>query len=151
MKNLEQLWEILRVHIEKEYLEFENCCSKPLCTYHAKSRLWTTQRRCYRKFDLSEIFSRHSYFLGNFIAQRLITPMKFEGFTKFTQLRVVTSQFVIIIPCALHARIEDRTRSRHDLYSCIVLANAASITRIEKASILFSRPFFSWWVIPTVQ
>lgn len=29
------------------------------------------------------------------------------GFTKFTQLDVVTSQFVIVISCALRARIED--------------------------------------------
>ena len=28
------------------------------------------------------------------------------GFTKFTQLHVVTSQFVMLIPCALRARIE---------------------------------------------
>ena len=38
-----------------------------------------------------------------------------KGFTKFTQLHVVTSQFVMIISCALRARIEDRTGSRHDL------------------------------------
>ena len=38
-----------------------------------------------------------------------------QGFTKFTQLHVVTSQFVMVIPCALCARIEDRTGSRHDL------------------------------------
>ena len=38
-----------------------------------------------------------------------------QGFTKFTQLHVVTSQFVMVIPCALRARIEDRTGSRHDL------------------------------------
>ena len=37
------------------------------------------------------------------------------GFTKFTQLHVVTSQFVMVISCALHVRIEDRTGSRHDL------------------------------------
>ena len=35
------------------------------------------------------------------------------GFTKFTQLHVVTSQFVMFIPCALRARIEDGTGSRH--------------------------------------
>ena len=37
------------------------------------------------------------------------------GFTKFTQLHVVTSQFVMVILCALCAQIEDRTGSRHDL------------------------------------
>ena len=37
------------------------------------------------------------------------------GFTKFTQLHVVTSQFVMVIPCTLRAWIEDRTGSRHDL------------------------------------
>ena len=37
----------------------------------------------------------------------------FRGFTKFTQLHVVTSQFVMFIPCALRARIEDGTGSRH--------------------------------------
>ena len=31
------------------------------------------------------------------------------GFTKFTQLHVVTSQFVMFISCALRARIEDGT------------------------------------------
>ena len=35
-----------------------------------------------------------------------------QGFTKFTQLHVVTSQFVMVIPCALRAQIEDRTGSR---------------------------------------
>ena len=33
------------------------------------------------------------------------------GFTKFTH--VVTSHFVMFIPCALHAWIEDGTGSRH--------------------------------------
>ena len=32
---------------------------------------------------------------------------------EFTQLDVVTSQFVMFIPCALHARIKDGTGSRH--------------------------------------
>ena len=36
-----------------------------------------------------------------------------RGFTKFTQLHVVTSQFVMVIPCALRAQIEDRTGSAH--------------------------------------
>ena len=45
--------------------------------------------------------------------QASVNPSK-KGFTKFTQLHVVTSQFVMIIPCALPARIEDRTGSRHD-------------------------------------
>ena len=36
------------------------------------------------------------------------------GFTKFTQLHVVTSQFVMVWVSALRARIEDRTGSRHD-------------------------------------
>ena len=40
------------------------------------------------------------------------------GFTKLTQLHVVTSQFVMFISCALHAWIEDGTRSRPD--SCEV-------------------------------
>ena len=35
------------------------------------------------------------------------------GFTKFTQLHVVTSQFVMFIPCALRVRIEDGIGSRH--------------------------------------
>ena len=52
-----------------------------------------------------------------------------KGFTKFTQLHVVTSQFVMVISCALRARIEDRTGSRHDLVevdrSFIVTLNAA--------------------------
>ena len=41
-----------------------------------------------------------------------------RGFTKFTQLHVVTSQFVMFISCALRARMEDRTGSRLD--SCEV-------------------------------
>ena len=41
-----------------------------------------------------------------------------EGFTKFTQLHEVTSQFVMFICCALRARIEDGTGSRLD--SCEV-------------------------------
>ena len=36
------------------------------------------------------------------------------GFTKFTQLHMVTSQFVMVWVSALRARIEDRTGSRHD-------------------------------------
>ena len=39
---------------------------------------------------------------------------KLVGFTKFTQLCVVTSQFVMAWVNALRARIEDRTGSRHD-------------------------------------
>ena len=35
------------------------------------------------------------------------------GFTNFTQLPVVTSQFLMFIPCALRVRIEDGTGSRH--------------------------------------
>ena len=35
------------------------------------------------------------------------------GCTKFTQLHVVTSQFVMFISCALLARIEAGTGSRH--------------------------------------
>ena len=34
------------------------------------------------------------------------------GLTKFTQLHVVTSSFVMFIPCALRARIEGGTGSR---------------------------------------
>ena len=34
-----------------------------------------------------------------------------KGFTKFTQLHVVTSQFVMVIPCALRVQIEDGTGS----------------------------------------
>ena len=34
-------------------------------------------------------------------------------FTKFAQLHVVTSQFVMFIPCALDALIEAGTGSRH--------------------------------------
>ena len=40
--------------------------------------------RCYRKFDRSEILSRRSYFLGNFIAERyfflgnIIAARKFD-------------------------------------------------------------------------
>ena len=48
---------------------------------------------------------------GTFIAPAVAGR---RGFTKFTQLHVVTSQFVMITPCALPARIEDRTESRHD-------------------------------------
>ena len=36
-----------------------------------------------------------------------------RGCTKFTQLHVVTSQFVMFISCALRARIEAGTGSRH--------------------------------------
>ena len=46
-------------------------------------------------------------------------PLPSRGFTKFTQLHVVTSQFVMVIPCALRARIEDRTGSRHNLVEVI--------------------------------
>ena len=35
-----------------------------------KGRTKAKQSRCYRKFDRSEILSRRSYFLGNFIAER---------------------------------------------------------------------------------
>ena len=37
-----------------------------------------------------------------------------KGFTKFTQLHVVTSQFVMFISCALRVRIEDGTGARLD-------------------------------------
>ena len=43
----------------------------------------------------------------------LAASQKLRGFTKFTQLHVVTSQFVMFIPSALRARIEDGTGSRH--------------------------------------
>ena len=52
-----------------------------------------------------------AFWLGTRLAH---ASMSRTGFTKFTQLHVVTSQFVMIIPCALPARIEDRTGSRHD-------------------------------------
>ena len=42
------------------------------------------------------------------------------GITKFTQLHVVTSQFVMFIPCALCAWIEDGTGSRHVQYKSLV-------------------------------
>ena len=37
-----------------------------------------------------------------------------RGFTKFTQLHEVTSQFVMFISCALRAQMEDGTGSRPD-------------------------------------
>ena len=48
------------------------------------SQLWLRMVRCYRKFDRSEILSRRSYFLGNFIAERyfflgnIIAARKFD-------------------------------------------------------------------------
>ena len=42
-----------------------------------------------------------------------LVPRLLLGFTKFTKLHVVTSQFVMVITCALCARIEDPCR--HDL------------------------------------
>ena len=51
--------------------------------------------------------------LGEFGAMKTLSSRM--GFTKFTQLHVVTSQFVMVITCALRVRIEDRTGSRHDL------------------------------------
>jgi len=53
-----------------------------------------------------------------------------EGFTKFTQLHVVTPQFVMVIPCALRARIEDRTGSRHDLVEVKFHLQLAIVLRI---------------------
>ena len=42
-----------------------------------------------------------------------VTRSLITGCTKFTQLHVVTSQFVMFISCALRARIEAGTGSRH--------------------------------------
>ena len=57
--------------------------------------------------------------LSDFVRKRKGTTNPPTGFTKFTQLHVVTSQFVMFISCALRVWIEDGTGSRPD--SCEVL------------------------------
>ena len=59
--------------------------------------------RCYRKFDRSEILSRRSYFLGNFIAERyfflgnIIAARKFDRSWKISSAKA-PSQVVLHVP-----------------------------------------------------
>ena len=56
---------------------------------------------------------KHDLIVGGDQARGIAKREAERGFTKFTQLHVVTSQFVMVIPCALHVQIEDRTGSTH--------------------------------------
>ena len=72
--------------------------------------------------------------------QHLTRPFAFSclprGFTKFTQLHVVTSQFVMFIPCALRARIEDGTGSRHTTRRSSVKVPCEVIFHLQLAIVL---------------
>ena len=57
------------------------------------------------------------------------------GFTKFTQLHVVTSQFVMFISCALRARIKDGTGSRLD--SCEVNLDFIQLALVLRVVVLY--------------
>jgi len=73
--------------------------------------------RCYRKFDRSEILSRRSYFLGNFIAERyfflgnIIAARKFDRSRKISSTSTFPERshfFIEVHPCCTIEYAEKR-------------------------------------------
>ena len=86
--------------------------AKPRQAFHAR-RIW---RRGFA-IDL-RVRNNHVHNADHVTQLNQVGELVFWGFTKFTQLHEVTSQFVTFISCALRAQIEDGTGSRLD--SCEV-------------------------------
>ena len=89
-------------------------CPKSMCT----DLLWTVQYNCYFKyFVLVQHCWQKDCFLTNYTREMPIgivhTYVQSLSAIEFIQLDVVTSQFVMFIPCALHVWIKDGTGSRH--------------------------------------